>query len=380
MTECLIRPTRDDCPNTKRYVLEAEAAQGLIDRPKDEAEIIVDLRADLRRHFRLMLDCDLERNLARGSETELPSTRGREAVARSVRVAALAAFMHIDATSKAHDLQTYDALAAEGKTSDFARWEVATVRRPFRHVQYETRTLQQFGGVLGETLLIGWQHTLQEMTQPDGELADYRSLALHLPKLHGNYRRAVEAGSSNPQYPARGFGKFLRGLSQDNANAVAEQLIELEVARSATYGYETSSPQSMMDFAIMNRRQLRKPASINRTVAARTNPREELRSGYEFGRLAAAAAFEAALQAGLPVHMNPYKIDDEGNIELHPPLDVTPWRYPGHCVAYPELTSCSNRELRFSAVEVAVALGAYIARDTIYRDWPGVEMVGLTSE
>lgn len=374
MAECPSTYTGDDSKDdTKRYVLEAEAAQNLIDRPKDEAEVIADLRADLRSHFKLMLCHDLERNLA--SRDELPHTRGRQAVARSVRGAALAAFMHISATDNARILETYDALAADGKTAEFAGWEGAASRRPFRHVRYETRVLQQFGSTLSETLLTGQRRTLREMTQPDGALADYRSLALHLPKLLGNYRRAVEAGSGNRQYPTPGLGKFLRGLSQDNASVVAEQLIALEAARSAVYGYDASSPQLMMDFAITNRRQLRRSASVNRTVSVKASPYcEEPRPGYAFGRRLIAVAFETAVQEGATLQTRSlYEVDGDGNLGLQSPLDTTPWRYPGHCVAYPELASYTNKELRFSVVEVAVALGAYIAKDTIYCDWPGIE-------
>lgn len=325
---------------SSRYDLVVAAAQRHIDEPGNHDEINANLRGELESRLELMFQ----------NRPEVASQK----VARGVRSATFAAFFHIAA----------EPLAQGELPAERADWADYS----FHHTDFTCKPTQEFAQRVSASLLDRFCGTNADMLDPDSPLYAYHDLASSLPSLLTEFNTATPPTELHPSYRTDLSHWFILA-AEDNAAA------QLDVLISAGTACQSQQPgvdaDEMAAFALANMDILTQVASVNGRTSANISVREEQPSpGFDFGRKETVVEYETALAEGRPVTATSGVLHVTPDVNWRGSLTPGPWRQPGYCAAYPELSSHLVPDLSFRTITAELTAAATVAEETIYAQWP----------
>lgn len=325
---------------SSRYDLVTYAAQRHIDEPGNHDEVNADLRSGLANHFDLMAQ-------SRPDVVE-------QKIVRGMRAATFAAFFHIAAEPLAQGEQATEDV-------DWADY-------PFRHTRFTVQPTRQFAQRVSASMLGRFRGTHDAMLDPCSPLSIYGGLASILPDVLEDFHETTPEADVFPSYRT-GLSKWFVLAAEDNAAAQLDVLIS---AGNACLLQQTDArTDALAAFALEQIETLTQAASVNGHTSANISLREEHPSpGYDFGRKKTVVEYETALTEGKPVHSTSGILHVTPTANWGGSLKSGPWRHPGHCAAYPELSSHLIPNLSFRTVSVELTAATAIAKETIYSQWP----------
>lgn len=326
--------------SSSRFNLVTSAAQRHINEPGHHDEINADLSLQLESKLDLMFQSRPE--------------HARHRVVRGVRAATFAAFFHIAAEPIAQGEQPQ-------KDEDW-------VGHLFSHTEYTTEPTRHFAQRVSVSMLDRFQSTNNAMFDPDNPLSVYQGLASSLRHVLTDFNTVTPTTDLHPSYRTD-LENWFTLAAEDNAAS------ELDVLISAGNACRKLQPEAsakdMAAFALSNMNTLIDVASVNMHTSATISVREELPSpGFDFGRKNTVVEYEVALAQDRPVEITSGVLHVEPTINWGASLKSGPWREPGHCAAYPELSSHFVPGLSFRTIATELEAAVTVAEDTIYAHWP----------